>query len=166
MPRDLEYEKNNIGSDSQFIDGIKCKNYEICECILPNWWFECKGKYLCTNCDMQFGNDKGILEIKDNIECPICLEEKKGICQPKCDHYLCIDCFKRCYYGDDSKEGEPSFPYPDIEEEYYDDQENPKWDNEYPLIEIFNLCHNDWDDERIAKYEKEIYLRICPLCRK
>ena len=36
---------------------------------------------------------KGILEISDNIECPICLEYKKGVSQPNCNHFTCIDCF-------------------------------------------------------------------------
>ncbi len=56
MKRDLEYEKNNIGYDWQYTKenggGIKCKNYKLCKAILPIWWFECKGKYLCTNCDI------------------------------------------------------------------------------------------------------------------
>jgi len=37
MPRDLEYEKNNVGYDIQFPKeeggGIKCKNYELCDAI-------------------------------------------------------------------------------------------------------------------------------------
>ena len=86
MERDLEYENNNIYFDYQYPEedggGIKCKNYEVCECVLPKWWFECKGNYLCTNCHMMFGTwgkghiGKGILEINYNLECPICLENK------------------------------------------------------------------------------------------
>ena len=73
ITKDLNYEKNNIGYDSQYPDGgIKCKNYELCNAVLPYWWWDCKGCYLCTNCDMMFGtwttklgggnNGKGILE--------------------------------------------------------------------------------------------------------
>ena len=44
--RDLEYENNNIGFDCQCPEedggGIKCKNYELCEEVLPRWWFNCK----------------------------------------------------------------------------------------------------------------------------
>ena len=99
----------NVGFDYQYTEddggGIKCKNYEICEAVLPKWWFECKGSYLCTNCDMMFGTwgsgenshtGKGILEISDNIGCPICLETKRGISYPKCNHMACIECFKIC----------------------------------------------------------------------
>jgi hypothetical protein len=185
MERDLQYENSNIAYDWQCPEGgIKCKNYIICESILPKCWFEYKGNYLCTNCHMMFetwGKDKniidipgfslerskGILEISDNLECPICLENKLCISQARCDHSLCINCFKRCYYGDESREGEPIFPYDkNIEDEYEEDQDNPKWDIDYPLIKIYNEEFNKWDDERIEKYDSEEYLRKCPLCRK
>ena len=181
MERDLEYENNNIGYDWQYTEkdggGIKCKNYELCEVILPKWWFKCKGHYLCSNCDIMFGtwkNDtlgvcktgKGALDMSDNIKCPICLEVKRSISQPNCEHTLCIECFKRCYYGDNHIENEPIFPYPDIEDEYYEDQENLKWETNYPLIKIYNEDWNKWDDEQIRKYENEEYLRKCPICRK
>ena len=180
MERDTEYENNNIAYDEQYTKedggGIKCKNYELCEAVLPKWWFECKGNYLCTNCHMMFGTwkfqgqeyktGKGILDISDNIECPVCLEVKRSISQPNCDHTVCIDCFKRCYYGDDDAENEPKFPYPVIEDEYYEDTDNPKWDTDYPLIKIHNEEYNKWNDEKIKKFENEEYNRKCPLCRK
>jgi hypothetical protein len=172
--RDMDYETNNVGYDCQYPEGgIKCKNYEVCDAVLPDWWWDCKECYLCTNCDIHFGtwttntgfgNDgKGILEFIDNYECAICMETKRCVSQPKCNHFVCIDCFKRCYYGDES--GRPDFPYPEIEEEYDDDQDNPKW-REYPLIAIYNQEWNAWDDNRMEKYEREKNLRCCPLCRK
>jgi hypothetical protein len=177
MNRDLNYENNNIAYDWQYTEdtggGIKCKNYIICECVLPKWWFDCKGSYLCTNCHMMFGtwksgNDqhygKGILEVNSNLECPICLEVKECISQPRCNHWLCISCFKRCYYGDDN--GEPIFPYPDIEDEYYDDSENIKWVNHYPLIKIYNEELDKFEHEQAEKYNNEENLRICVICRK
>ena len=114
--KDTEYENNNIAYDYQYTEevggGIKCKNYELCEVVLPKWWFECKNNYLCTNCHMLFGTwgesntGKGILEIHNNLECPICLENKRGISQPNCEHTLCIGCFKRCHYGKYNEETE------------------------------------------------------------
>jgi hypothetical protein len=104
------------------------------------------------------------LEIIDKIECPVCFETKKGISQPKCSHFVCIDCFKRCYYGDDS--GEPSFPYPDIEEEYFEDPENSKWDLNYPLIKSYDIEWETWENNNTQKYNDEENLRLCPLCRK
>ena len=114
--KDTEYENNNIAYDYQYTEevggGIKCKNYELCEVVLPKWWVECKNNYLCTNCHMLFGTwgesntGKGILEINNNLECPICLENKRGISQPNCEHTLCIGCFKRCHYGKYNEETE------------------------------------------------------------
>ena len=176
MKRDIQYENSNIGFDWQSPEerggGIKCKNYELCDAVLPKWWFECKGNYLCTNCHMMFGTwgsgvnahtGKGTLDISDNLECPICFEVKRSISQPNCEHTICIDCFKRCYYGDTSNE--PQFPYPDIEDEYDGDENNPKWDNDYPLIKKYNDDFKKWDDENTKKYENEEYLRKCPVCR-
>jgi hypothetical protein len=115
MKRDFVYESNNIVYDEQYPEGgIKCKNFEICECVLPECWFEYKGKYLCIHCDCMFGSwtsnnysrtGKGELIIKDNTdntECPICFEIiEKTIDQPNCDHTLCIECFKKWYYAED-----------------------------------------------------------------
>ena len=34
--------------------------------------------------------DKGILEMSNNLECPICLETKECISQPRCILYIII----------------------------------------------------------------------------
>ena len=52
------------------------------------------------------------------------------------------------------------------EDEYDDDPENIKWTNDYPLIEIYNEESKKWEDEKNEKYENELNLRTCPLCRK
>jgi hypothetical protein len=110
MNRDFIYENNNIAYDIQCPEsiggGIKCKNYILCEAVLLNYWFDMKRHYLCCNCDSMFGtwgnpetefsnNGKGVLDVIENLDCMICLETKTGISLPKCDHYICIDCFKR-----------------------------------------------------------------------
>lgn len=159
--RDFDYTHEEGGE-------IKCKNYELCESVIPKWWFDCKGKYLCTNCDIAFGTwgtqkGKGILEINDNIECPICIERKKCISYPRCNHMACIECFKRCMYGEETKQ--PIFPYPDIEDEYEEEPENPKWKKDYPLIEIYQIEYDNWEDDENKKYENETNLRLCPICR-
>jgi hypothetical protein len=126
MSRDFIYEDNNIAYDCQYPEtmggGIKCKNYILCETVLPKDWVDMKGCYLCTGCDILFGtwgdpengwgnNGKGVLDVIENLDCMICLETKTGVSLPKCTHYICIDCFKRCYYG----EPYPPFPYPEIQ---------------------------------------------------
>ena len=177
MSKDLEYEKNNIGYDQQYPNesggGIKCKNYEICNCILPKCWFDYKGKYLCQNCDMLFGTwlckptneqhiGKGELPITDNLECPICLEKKRSVTQPRCDHTICIDCFKRCWNYDNDP---PTFPYPEIIDEWEIDENNPKWYSEYPLIKNFDEDWELWDTKNERREENEDNLRKCPICR-
>jgi hypothetical protein len=165
MPKDLDYESTHFAYDFQCPKetggGIQCKNYKVCASVLPPWWWECNESYLCTNCEMLFGEFK----FKEPMECPICFDVKHGLSQLKCDHFICVDCFKRCYYGDEDRENEPKFPYPELEEEYFHDMDNVKW-NEYPLIYIFHNEWNMWDDKRMEKYDNEESLRHCPLCRK
>lgn len=153
--RDMAYEQANT------IEGeIKCKNYTLCKSLLPTWWRNCNESYLCTNCDLMYGE----LTFK-KIECPICFDYIHGVSQVKCDHFICVDCFKRCYYGDEDLENEPQFPYPELEEEYYQDMDHPKW-KDYPFIRIFHDEWIRWDNRRVEQYEQEESLRHCPLCRK
>lgn len=186
MTRDLMYEKDNVGYDTQYPretgGGIKCKNYEICEEVLPIWWYDCKGRYVCTNCDIMFGTwcnpdhdvyktGKGVLPIVDDVECPVCLETKRSVSQPNCEHTICIACFKRCYYGERS--GAPEFPYSkEIEDMYYMDESDSesnydqmKWKTNYPLIEIWEVENDKWHDECMYKHEHEEHLQKCPICR-
>lgn len=182
MTRDLKYEKDMVGYDTQYPretgGGIKCKNYEICEEVLPIWWYDCKGRYVCTNCDIMFGSwsnrdhdvyktGKGVLPIVDDIECPICLETKRSVTQPNCEHTICIECFKRCYYGDWS--GAPEFPYSkEVEDMYYMDEsdyDHIKWERYYPLIKVWGAEYDKWYDECMNKHENEEYLQKCPICR-
>lgn len=176
MNKEIEYEINNTAYDEYLTKddggGIKCKNYQVCNTLLPLWWFNNNNNYLCTNCQIMFGDwgiisGKGILKIIDNIDCPICLEYNKGISQPRCEHYICIECFKRCYFSEENNHDiEPIFPYSDIEDEYFNDNLNPKWEKDYPLITIYNEEYDKWEERCDQKYDSEEYLRSCPLCRK
>lgn len=171
--RDLEYEKNNRGwCYTNQIEGFKCKNFEICDSILPDWWWSCKTSYICSGCDAAYGTwtsqntiktGKGFLNFKDNIDCPICLETKRGVDQPNCNHYLCIQCFRNMYNKEYIES--PIFPYPEIEEEYYDNPDDPKWENEYPLLKVYEE-ENDEYDEKINEICENENLDKCPLCRK
>jgi hypothetical protein len=163
-----KYEKDNLICNHN-CQPKKCPNYILCNTKAPESVFDCSHG-MCINCDITFGTwkgGKGIPEIKDNTECPICLETKICITQPKCEHFTCIDCFKRCHYGDDNydKENEPKFPYDsDIEDEYYDDTENIKWTNDVLIIK-YNKDWNEWDDKKRAYFQSQEYLQNCPLCR-
>ena len=157
--------KNNL------FNFIKCKNYNICNNILPKIWYQFNNIEICDKCNYLFGKwrgGKGILnELNDFIKCPICLEYKKCVSQPKCEHYLCIDCIKRCYYGiyENRENYIPSFPYSEkIKKEYEIDPNNIKWNTDYPLIKHYLDEVNMWY-EVFLKYKNEKYLRRCYLCR-
>jgi hypothetical protein len=112
------------------------------------------------------------LEIKNNTDCPICLEENQECVKfLNCSHFICIKCYKIQVYPEKFERiDEPVFPYDsDIEDEYYEDQENPKWKLEYPLIDEYNEEWNKWDD-KWTKKENEIcgqqYSKKCPICRE
>lgn len=79
---------------------IKCKNYIICNEDIPISFIH-KNEYICTSCDINFGpwrGGKGKLKILEKNDCIICYENKEQIELPKCNHSLCIDCFKKIYY--------------------------------------------------------------------
>lgn len=93
---------HNDANDTE--NTIKCDNYVLCNAKLPEWWHSCKGTLICTNCDIltyhwqkKGGRDK--LIIKDNVECSICLETKTGVLMPKCEQYMCTECFRKCYWS-------------------------------------------------------------------
>jgi len=115
-----------------------------------------------TSCGKEYIG-KGSLQFYDNLECPICLENKRCVSQPRCNHSTCISCFKRCYYGKEY----PSFPYPELEEEYYDDIENnnyvnnSKWNIYRHNIDEYELLYDKIENENANKN-----LKKCPLCRK
>jgi len=171
MPRDYQYENNySVYNKDDEIYEIKCKNYKICENFLPEWWYDCKEHYLCINCHMSFDTwgeqkGKGELEFKDSIECPICYNIDECVSYPRCKHFICLKCFKRNWYSYEDIENKPKFPYPDLEEEYF--EEGNIYDKicNDPLILKYHEDYNKWDDEREEKTIKEEYLRLCPICR-
>ena len=152
--RDMEYEINN----TMYITGyIKCKNYEFCYGTVFVAPF--KNNYLCDDCNSRYEKK---LEIKENVDCPICLETKKCVLQPRCSHVTCVDCFKLCYYSHEIVK--PVFPYSTIKDEYDEDKKNPKW-KDYPLIKIYRAKMKKYIGEKNEK-NKKTFLKKCPLCRK
>lgn len=146
---------------------VNCPNYLICNEKMPLRFLMCHNG-MCINCDVMFGTwrgGKGVLEIADNIECPVCLEFKKCVSQPMCDHFICIDCFKRCFFPNYG-EYQPPFPYSEeIYEEYEDSPDDPKWKNDDAIKKWLIDC-DAYEDYLEAKSEQESNLRICPICRK
>ncbi len=139
---------------------IPCINALVCNGKFPKEWVDYNACTLCTDCECRFGRT---LNVTSKEECPICLDERLGVQLPKCEHSICIPCFRRCYYGEEG--GEPPFPYPELEEEYKQTSHHKKWSN-YILIQIYQEEYKAWNDHSVDKYMSEGHLRRCPLCRK
>jgi hypothetical protein len=178
--RDLQYEQSRIGYDCQYQEGgIKCKNYELCESILPDWWFDCKLTYLCTNCDM-FGWN--VLEFKESEECVVCNEMNKHVKFPaNCGHWFCVSCSRNILFQDETRYhlsrvpfGCPPCPNECINPvkgkqcycENYDEiiqrweQENPVQYKEYNDAEILSVELSETTTGSV------FFSKKCPLCRK
>jgi hypothetical protein len=150
------------------VGDIKCPNFEICENYDFPLNMSCHGG-LCMTCDVKYGTwdgGKGVLQFKDDIECPICLENKRCVTLPKCNHYICIDDFKRSFYGDQTlDQNEPKFPYPELEDDYFlKNQGHPSYENDPDIIK-YHEQWNHWDNLNDIKRESENYLLKCPICR-
>ena len=141
---------------------FKCKNSELCEyegepSCLDGYW-SIPG--LCMNCVVLFRKE---LIFKNGVECPVCYETKRGVMQPKCEHSICLDCFKSCYYG---KYEDPVFPYSsDVQKEYngFTYGVPASFLDMYPLIE-------EYENESDRRFNKQMeMIRVnsrCPICRK
>ena len=85
--------------------------------------------------------------IKNNVDCPICLDIKKGIKLPNCNHFCCISCFKKIYFG------YTDIPKPIEPENYHDDpylKMFPTFGEEYHYyiswMELYDDCDNEYAD--------------------
>lgn len=137
-------------------------------------------RYLCIECE----NYLPVIMYVDEAECPICLEVKRSVKLPNCNHTSCIDCTKRCYYGSDAPSQMPQFPYPEIEALFFDElvstmltnlpnsngdrdrwESCNNWHEKYPLIKKFQ---DDWDEwmESLNFKDDEDNLKKCPICRR
>jgi len=134
-----------------------CKNFDVC------------GKTtdtrldLCGPCYWMFHE---VLTFGTSVDCPVCLDiTGPSVKYQSCDHFVCINCFKRMKYGDEDSENEPKFPYSsEIEDEYWDDQDgfiqNPRWELDPNIIRWREEC-NAWEDA----CQPPANLQNCPLCR-
>ena len=122
--RDLQYEQINVGYNYEYPEGgIKCKNYELCEAVLPIRWYDCKARYLCSNyntilpiwiyeCKTIYLCSKcilfgwGELEFKENNEeCDICNEENNKYVKfpTNCGHSFCTVCSRNILFYDEKR---------------------------------------------------------------
>ena len=141
---------------------IRCRNFRLCQTYLPEWWSQYKSQEICTSCDIFFGTwgtqtGKGVLEFVESVNCPICFETAEGVSYPNCSHFICIDCFKRSWYGKQP----PAFPIPELYTKYTQNSTCVSW-NSYPKIVKWKETIRELNE---SKYEEQTYLRKCPICR-
>ena len=189
MPRDLEYEEGNIGYDYQYPNGgIKCKNYELCGAVLPDWWYDCKAHYLCTNCDMLL-DELEFRDCPDDEECVVCNEKEKQVKFPaNCGHWFCCKCSSDILFWDETRYhlspepfGCPPCPNGCINpirgkqcycDEYFNNEDDNLgviqiWENEHPeQFEEYNNTENESIELAETTPGSVFGSQKCPLCRK
>jgi len=146
---------------------MKCINHDVCHTqhplIMDN---------TCIECLMLFGafqNGPGKLErVVGKQECPICLETtNKCYHLPQCRHWLCADCFNRCYFQEEECI-ELDFPLDDpdgdLRLQFTSDVLALVW---HPILfewaKLNVAIESDWVRRNDENRET---LRKCPLCRK
>lgn len=144
-------------------------------------WYDCKGKYLCTNCDIFNWNE---LEFRDtNEDCAVCYcnYNREMKFPTNCGHWFCISCSKNILFWDETRYHLSPEPYgcPPCP----NGCNNPKkgkqcYCEEYDDIqEIWILNHRDqfeqWNDDEHKSIELSEHTsgsvyssKTCPLCRK
>ncbi len=160
---------NTYGKDPDFTcehncQPLPCPNERVCGDWAPQWYHRCHGGW-CISCKSYFGKNLTFLE--EPQECPVCFDVKPSVVQPNCNHSVCIGCFKRMRVDGPPRIGEPQFPYPDREDEYYEtgpfDPPHPL--DADPLVVKYHRDHERWEEELSQQREAEQNLRKCPLCR-
>ena len=99
MSIDHSYETSNLFHTEEYDYCIKCENHKVCNGLLPDKWFEVRGKYVCIPCEKNFSkkfnpnnNGNGELKFSDNITCSQCNNQGEGVIYPDCK--LSMKCSK------------------------------------------------------------------------
>ena len=186
--RDLRYEEANVGYNVQYTKedggGIKCKNYELCNDILPKWWWECKGNYLCMSCDQgSIGFGWKELEFRESPDdgCVICFEtiNKQVKFPANCGHWFCTPCSRQILFWDESRYHISPVPFgcPPCPKnctnpirgqqcgcaEY--DEILEKWEHDSPEQHKKWLDSEEMSIESGSFHESVVGSKTCPLCR-
>jgi hypothetical protein len=136
-----------------------CPNFLVCNSTQENS-IMVLGSELCFCCDVTFGKRLVFLEKTD---CQICLSRDiQAVKRLKCDHAVCLTCFKKAHYGDPPEK--PLFPYDkEIEDEYLENQWDIKWLDD-PLVIKYNNEYHDWVEKLHANFMECDPMRECKVC--
>ena len=90
---------SNFINNPEYSYQIKCKNHKVCNGILPDKWYEVRGKNVCIECEKNFSkkfnpdnNGNGELKFVENITCLQCNNVGEGVVYPDCK--LSMKCSK------------------------------------------------------------------------
>jgi hypothetical protein len=68
----------------------KCANFDVCHKMMDS------RLKVCSSCFWRFENE--LLEFKEDMECPVCLEVRKCVRFRNCTHFVCVSlCFPRLH---------------------------------------------------------------------
>ena len=130
------------------------ENLSICDTGLSCW------AMLFPGC-LQVSN----IIIQQNQECPVCYEEKTSIRLPNCEHTLCMDCFRKVYFGYSTMEKPLSrFDFPKEEDDavfpYDDANKKEEWeDYSDKLYDGFCIEVDDSNRDRILSLDELLEMR-------
>ena len=140
-----------------------CSNYKICYGILPLFRERGTLNYnLCGDCNRLFRKSPTFNRTPGS--CDVCKVQDNCFKQVGCRHILCKICFQKCKFGLPDITKEPPFPYPDIEDQYFNET-HILWNlhGKYPLIEKWK--------KKCEKYDTICQSRMslkksdkCPIC--
>ena len=166
--KDNEFTYSNKWKCTNNCKPVKCSYNIICGNQQPQWILN-ENDDLCVYCNingLECRTTHSEVIIHSNKECPICLEEKDCVQYIKCDHHVCVSCYKQCF--SDYVVGEPKFPYSEDVQMYYyltsKELRHKFWKN-YPLLEQYDIDWENWHEGIQEKYDENENLRKCPLCR-
>lgn len=150
----------------------QCPNFLICGNEEP-YFMLIFNNGVCNECFSKFGpciqnsnpSNPNLIFDYENFDCPICLQYVDvKVKNPRCDHCLCIKCMKGIYFTDIEYPNEPQFPYPNTENEYYED---PNLFLNDIQVQLWKRSIGSWNEERVHYIlENRKYLKHCPVCRK
>ena len=116
--------------------------------------------WVCMNCEKMFPINYDNLK---NGQCSICMNYKLLIKQQNCFHYLCVDCYKKEYFGVSKEERPihwhemniecPDWPF-EIDDDEYDE-------NNEELIKYQEYIDFDYDyfDKKNKNYNELVLIR-------
>lgn len=137
---------------------VKCANHWLCQQEKPQWKLD---RGLCLTCHILFraSGGRGIL-LRKLEECPICLQLEECVSQPRCGHWVCKECFRKCYYPS-MFHSQPELPL-EIREEYEANPRDSKWETN----ELYLAFEEEEDAYQWDMHQRYLQLGKCPLCRQ